>query len=284
MSTYKATLRVGVGQADALSEALGDIAAGLLIFEDADPKFWTIEAIFQDEPNSVALESLAADAGIAIHAMRIEALPDIDWVKKSLESLPPIRAGRFFIAGAHDIAKAPEGTIRLQIEAAQAFGTGSHPTTRGCLLALDALAKRQRIRNALDLGTGSGILTFALVRLFGRPVLGTDIDAIAVATARENARINRLAPYARFVVANGLYHPTIKARAPFDLIMANILAGPLKRLARQVAQALRPGGTLVLSGLLAHQEPLVRCSYRQLGLRLAARITLDGWVTLILRR
>lgn len=282
MPSYKATLRIETGKAEALTAALEEGAAGILAFEDPDAKTWTVEAIYLDEPDKTAIEAAAARVGLSLRMLIIEALPEIDWVKKSLADLPPIRAGRFFVAGAHDMHKAPGGSLRLQIEAAQAFGTGSHPTTRGCLLALDALAKRRRIANALDLGTGSGILAFALARAFARPVLGTDIDAIAVATAKENARINRLNALTRFIVADGLHHPAIIQRSPYDLVVANILAGPLKRLARPVSAALVPGGTLILSGLLASQETYVRTVYRAQSLALAGRLVIDGWTTLVL--
>ena len=282
MPTYKATLRIEAGKAEALSAALDETAAGLLAFEDPDEKTWTIEAIYLEEPSAAEIEAVAAAAGLSLRMLKIETLPEIDWVKKSLADLPPIRAGRFFVAGAHDMHKAPGGSLRLQIEAAQAFGTGSHPTTRGCLLALDALAKRRRIAKALDLGTGSGILAFALARLFPAPVLATDIDPVAVATARENARINLVHRRTRFITADGLHHPALTARLPHDLIIANILAGPLKRLARPIAAALAPGGTLILSGLLARQEPYVRAAYRAQGLRLRSRLVIDGWATLVL--
>jgi ribosomal protein L11 methyltransferase len=279
MTIYKATMRVETGQQDALAAALEDAASGVLIFEDPDAKSWTVEAIYLEEPAKDEIETLAAEAGAPLRMLSVAALPEIDWVKKSLEDLPPIRAGRFFVAGAHDIAKAPGGALRLQIEAAQAFGTGSHPTTKGCLLALDALAKRRHIARALDLGTGSGILTFALIRLFARPVLGTDIDPIAVETARENARINALHPRARFRVADGL-----SFGGRYDLIVANILAGPLKRLARPIAAALAPNGTVILSGLLDSQEVYVRAAYRAQNLRLVGRRVIDGWTTLILEQ
>jgi len=282
MPLYKATLRIETAKTEALMAVLEETASSVLAFEDPGEKTWTVEAIYLDEPDKAEIEALTGAAGLSLRMLIIERLPEIDWVKKSLADLPPIRAGRFFVAGAHDMAKAPGGCLRLQIEAAQAFGTGSHPTTKACLLALDALAKRRRIKNALDLGTGSGILSFALARLFARPVLGTDIDRIAVATAKENARINGLAPRARFIAADGLHHPVIKARLPYDLIIANILAGPLKRLARPVTAALAPGGTLILSGLLASQEAYVRAAYRTQGLRLKSRLVIDGWATLVL--
>lgn len=282
MPTYKATLRIEAGKAEALSAALDETAAGLLAFEDPDEKTWTIETIYLEEPSASEIEAITAAAGLSLRMLKIETLPEIDWVKKSLADLPPIRAGRFFVAGAHDMHKAPGGSLRLQIEAAQAFGTGSHPTTRGCLLALDALAKRRRVAKALDLGTGSGILTFALARLFPAPVLATDIDPLAVTTARENARINHLHRRARFIAADGLHHPLLATRQPYDLVIANILAGPLKRLARPIAAALAPGGTVILSGLLASQEAYVRAAYRAQDLRLRSRLVIDGWATLVL--
>jgi ribosomal protein L11 methyltransferase len=279
---YKATLRIEAAKTEALSDLLAETASGVIAFEDPGEKTWTVEAIYPGPPDKTEIERLAAEAGLTLRMLSIAPLPEIDWVKKSLADLPPIRAGRFFVAGAHDMHKAPGGSLRLQIEAAQAFGTGSHPTTRGCLLALDALAKRRRIGNALDLGTGSGILTFALARLFPNSVLGTDIDRIAVATARENARINGLSHRTRFIAADGLGHPAIAARLPCDLIIANILAGPLKRLARPITAALAPGGVLILSGLLASQEPYVRAAYRAQGLRFRSRHVIDGWATLML--
>lgn len=286
MSTYKATLRVMADEAERLVTALEesfDLApGGVLAFEDPDAKTWTIEAIYTDAPDKEALAALARDAGLALRMLSIEALPEIDWVRKSLADLPPIRAGRFFVAGGHDMDKAPGGGTTLQIEAAQAFGTGSHPTTRGCLLALDALAKKGLFARPLDLGTGSGILAFAMAKLWRVPVLATDIDPISVATAREFAHVNGVRNIVRFLTADGFHDPRIRARAPFDLIVANILAGPLVKLAGPVARHLMPGGILVLSGLLAEQEVFVRAAYRARGLHLLSRRVIDGWTTLIL--
>jgi ribosomal protein L11 methyltransferase len=282
---YKASFKLNAADAERLVDALGESAptpGGVLAFEEPDGKSWTVEAIYAGLPDAAPLEALAAS--IPARLLRVEPLPDIDWVKRSLDSLPPIRAGRFFVSGAHDRHKAPGGAKALLIEAGQAFGTGSHPTTRGCLLAIDALAKRRRYKNPLDLGCGSGVLAFAMARAFAVPVLGCDIDPIAVETARLYARANHLSARVRLVTANGLSHPALRARAPFDLIMANILAGPLKRLARPVAASLAPGGTLVLSGLLKHQEAYVLPVYRAMGLRFASRLLIEDWVTLILSR
>lgn len=286
-ATFKATLRVMAGEAERLVTALEesfDLApGGVLAFEDPDAKTWTIEAIYSDAPDKAGLEALARDAGISLRMLNVEALPEIDWVKKSLADLPPIRAGRFFVAGGHDMDKAPGGGIALQIEAAQAFGTGSHPTTKGCLLALDALAKKGLFARPLDLGTGSGILAFAMAKLWRVPVLATDIDPISVATAWDFARINGVQNFVRFVTADGFHHPAVRAGKPYDLIVANILAGPLVKLAGPVTRHLMPGGILVLSGLLAEQEVFVRTAYRTHGLHLLSRRVIDGWTTLTLQ-
>jgi ribosomal protein L11 methyltransferase len=278
---YKAVFKLNAASAEALMTALEEsdpTPGGVLAFEEPDIKTWTVEAIYTVPPDAAALQALSKSL------IRIETLPDVDWVKRSLESLPPIRAGRFFVSGAHDRHKAPGGATPILIEAGQAFGTGSHPTTRGCLLAIDALAKRRRFRNPLDLGCGSGVLAFAMAQAFAVPVLGCDIDPIAVETARGYARANGLARRVRLIAANGLAHPQIAARAPFDLIAANILAGPLRRIARPVCAALAPNGTLILSGLLAHQEAYVRTAYQAQGLKFCGRHIIEDWVTLRLSR
>ena len=288
MTTYKATLRVAAGDAERLAGVLEEAghpqAGGVLLFEDPGEKTWTIEAIYAEAPHKDDLATLAQDAGLSLRMLTVEALPEIDWVKKSLADLPPIRAGRFFVAGGHDMHKAPGGGIKLRIDAAQAFGTGSHPTTKGCLLALDALAKKGHFVRPLDLGTGSGILSFAMAKLWHVPVLGTDIDPVAVETAGGYARMNEVQCLVRLITADCFHDREIRRRAPYDLIVANILAGPLVRLARPIARHLLPGGIVVLSGLLAHQEVYVRTAYRQHGLHLVSRRVIDGWATLTLTR
>lgn len=285
--TYKTTLRVAAGDAERLVAALETFsafeAAGVLAFEDPGEKTWTIEVVTAVEPGKSEVEACAAGAGVALRMLSVDALPDIDWVKKSLADLPPIRAGRFFVAGGHDMDKAPGGGIALQIEAAQAFGTGSHPTTKGCLLVLDALAKKGAFVRPLDLGTGSGILAFAMAKMWHTRIVASDIDPISVATACDYARLNHVQNLVRFITADGFGNPTLRAGAPYDLIVANILAGPLVKLAGAISRHLMPGGVLVLSGLLAHQEPYVRAAYRANGLVLVSRRIIDGWATLTLR-
>ncbi len=174
--------------------------------------------------------------------------------------------------------------IAIEIEAALAFGTGHHGSTRGCLLMLDRLAKRRRPKTMLDVGTGSGVLAIAAAKLFHRPVHAGDIDPIAVAAARANARLNGVASFVQPVVARGLRHPTLQSGAPYDLVFANILARPLRQLAPAIQSVLAPGGEVILSGLLACDVAAVLSAYRAQGLALVSRLDLDGWATLLLSR
>ena len=200
----------------------------------------------------------------------------------ALSGLPPIRAGRFFVFGVHDRGRAPVNAVQLRIEAGAAFGTGHHGTTVGCLLAFDRLLKAKRFAKVLDVGAGTGLLAIAGARTGSRIAVGTDIDAISVRIANENARVNQAK--ARFVHADGLTHPLIRADAPYDLVFANILARPLVRLAQPIANALRPGGYAILSGLLHSQSRQVFAAYRSRGFRIVRRIRRDAWATLVLVR
>lgn len=280
--TWKASLRAAAGDAHKLADALE--AEAVSAFEDADPGTMTVEAFFATRPDAAAIEAIAARAGVKLRVQRIEPLPETDWVAKALEGRPPIRAGRFFVCAPEDRARAPGGSYPLVIAATQGFGTGSHPSTRGCLLAIDALAKRHRFARTLDLGCGAGVLAMAMARAWRKPVLGVDIDADSVSCARENARANSLGGLTRFAHGNGVGHPVVRAAAPFDLIAANILAGPLARMARDIGRMVSRDGVLILSGLLAEQEAYVRAAYRAQGLTLRRRILLDGWATLMLGR
>jgi ribosomal protein L11 methyltransferase len=248
----------------------------------------TSEEPFTDEAEVEALYGVMPDGDLlsklAGREVRVILLPDADWIKLSQEGLPPVRAGRFFVYGAHDAGKVPPGVIPLRIEAGMAFGTGHHETTALCLSVLSDLAKRRRFANVLDLGCGTGLLAIGAAKLWRRRVLASDIDPVAVEITRENAVANGEAPLVRAVVADGLTHPAIADAAPFDLIVANILAGPLTRLAPAIARALAPGGMLVLSGLLQWQENFVVSYYRPLGLILR-RTRRDGaWSALVLER
>ena len=250
----------------------------VLIVEEPFAANATVEALYTEAPDAALLSAIAG------HAIEVAPLPDQDWIRLSQEGLPPVRAGRFFVYGAHDAGQVPPGVIALKIEAGMAFGTGHHETTALCLSALSDLAKRRRYASVLDLGCGTGLLAIAAARLWRRPVLATDIDPEAIAVTAENARANGAAPLVRVVTADGLTSPAIARGAPYDLIVANILASPLTQLAPSIARALGKGGTLVLSGLLTWQENLVASFYRPHGLILR-QVRRDGpWTALVLEK
>jgi len=215
-------------------------------------------------------------------SVAVRPLADADWLAMSLSGLPPVRAGRFFIYGAHDRGRVPAGAVDLRIEAGAAFGTGHHGTTLGCLMALDQVLKADRPRRVLDVGTGTGVLAIAAARCGTTSVLGVDIDPVSVRIARENAWLNRAD--AQFLRADGLAHPQVRAGAPYDLVFANILAEPLVRLAPSIRGALRGGGLAILSGLLRSQERRVAAAYLARRFHIVRRIRREAWVTLVLRR
>jgi len=287
----------------------------VLTAEDPFAPDATVEALYETKPDVALLSRLIG------HRVTATTLPDQDWIRASQEGLPPVRAGRFFVYGAHDAGKVPNDVIPIRIEAGLAFGTGHHETTALCLTALSelrpsglalgkvALAPQDdenehdpthRPRHAevrglatqgrapkhkvLDLGCGSGVLAIAAAKLWGKPVLAVDIDPDAVAVTNENARDNDAALLVQAVVADGLEHPAIHAAAPFDLILGNILAGPLSNLASAIAAALAPGGVAVLSGLLRWQEEMVLRPYRAQGLMLKRTLHDGPWSALVLER
>ncbi len=262
-----------------------DVAVGLA---DAGQGNWRVTLYFHravDEATVRDQAAIAVGAELA-GALRFERIAAKDWVAESLVGLKPVAAGRFIVHGAHDRAGIPPNRIGIEIEAALAFGTGHHGTTRGCLLALDRLCKSLRGGKAapriLDLGTGSGVLAIAAACALRRRVLATDIDAAAVRVARVNARLNRVGPLVTLATAAGVTTPAIRARAPFDLVFANILLEPLQRLAAPLAKIVAPGGRVVLSGLLTAQANAALAAYH--AFRLERRIVLDGWTTLVLKR
>lgn len=212
-----------------------------------------------------------------------EALPDIDWVAHSLEELKPVRAGRFFVHGAHDRRKRHSGELAIEIEAGLAFGTGHHGTTAGCLEMLERVVRREHPRNALDLGTGSAVLAIAVAKLAHIPVLATDIDPVAVRVAAANARLNQVKTLVETATAPGFHHPIFGKRAPFDLIVANILARPLMRLAPQMAGHIALGGSIVLSGILERQRDAVISAYVGHNFRHVRTLHREGWVTIHLK-
>jgi ribosomal protein L11 methyltransferase len=213
-----------------------------------------------------------------------ETLPDIDWVAKSLEGLQPVRAGRFLVHGSHDRHRRRPGDLAIEIEAGLAFGTGHHGTTSGCLEMIETVVRREHPKNALDLGTGSAVLAIALAKLAHIPVLATDIDPVATRVAAANARLNQVSRYIETRTATGFHDPVFARRAPFDLIVANILARPLMRLAPDMARSVRLGGSLILSGILERQRDAVLSAYVGQNLRHVRTLTRGEWVTIHLKR
>lgn len=263
-------------QVAALFELTPPAPQAVLIAEDPFGPTATVEALYDTAPDAAFLSELI---GMDVAA---SPLPDRDWIRQSQEGLPPVRAGRFFVYGAHDAGRVPDGVIPIRIEAGLAFGTGHHETTVLCLAALSDIARIGRPKRILDLGCGTGVLAIAAAKLWRGAVLATDIDPVAVEVTRDNARLNGVAPLVRTGVAEGLESPVIRRQAPFGLIVANILAGPLTQLAPSLLRALAPGGVLVLSGLLRGQENLVLSFYRAQGLIFKRALRHGPWSALVL--
>jgi ribosomal protein L11 methyltransferase len=275
----------GAGAASAVFALLDDIAPAVSAFETA-PGEWRLEAYPRSSvltPDLSAQFALAAAAsGGELVEIGEEKLPDRDWLTENQLAFPPLRIGRFFVYGSHHRGGVPAGAIGVALDAATAFGTGEHPSTRGCLLALQTLAQKRRIVHPLDIGAGTGILSIAAAKLLRRKVAAGDIDPGSVAVARHNVARNSVAGLVRVGHFPGYRGRSIRPRH-HDLILSNILARPLALLAVDLARHLASGGRAVLSGLLRRQEPIVLAPHRGLGIALERRIVIAGWSTLILR-
>ena len=241
-----------------------------------------IAVYLADKPERAHVAALLAVAGVVAPEVAIEALPQTDWVVESQKSLPAIQAGPFYIYGAHITAPPPLSSIPLRIDANAAFGTGRHESTRGCLMALAALAEERRIQRALDMGCGSGILTIAMAKLWGGSVLAVDNDAQAVGVAVENARINDVSSAIDARHGDGYHCPVVGDSGPYDLIVENILADAICVMAPELVRHLAPGGVAVLSGLLAEQAEEVLAAHA--SLRLWREWRLGDWVTLAVEK
>ena len=291
------SIRVTVPCARAQGEAIADAGElfpdsptpPVLVADEPDPgrpDDWLIHAYFDHPPTDADLDVLA---GLGRGTPELEALGEDDWVTMSQAGLQPIRASRFYVHTPTHRSNVPAGTIPFEIDASLAFGTGQHATTSGCLEALDLLERNNcRFKNVADIGTGTGLLAFAALALWPEArCIATDIDAIAIDVSRDNAAINGVKlghgqGELLLAVADGMDSPLLTARAPFDLIIANILAGPLIELAPAFAEALAPGGTIVLAGLLDTQAEAVVKAYELLGLALSERRS-GEWPVLVLR-
>ena len=297
MSGWTVTLACTRAEAEALPETgelFGDMADPPTLMVDepdpARPDDWVLIAYLVDEPDAALVARIAAFAPSAGGAARIAPLPDADWTTLSQRDLEPVRAGRFIVHTAAHAGAVQTGDRAIAIEAGLAFGTGQHATTLGCLRALDRLGKARRFGNIADLGTGTGVLAIAAARAWPKAaIIASDIDPVSVAVTRANLRTNdvrhgRSRGMIELVEAAGAQHLRLTDRAPYDLVIANILAGPLIAMSRDVARIVAPGGVLVLAGLLSHQARTVRAAYRKFGLIPSRQQPRGEWPTLVLTR
>jgi ribosomal protein L11 methyltransferase len=275
-------------QAYALVDAVmerDDLALTASAHEIEETGEWVFEAACEGPPNVQAFADLAQQVLGGTVEFTVEKLdPDINWVARSLEGLAPVIAGGFYVYGSHEEGPVPEGLTPMKIDAAQAFGTGHHETTTGCLEAIEMLLARTTPKAMIDVGTGTGVLAIALAKRLGGSILATDIDPIAVTTTIENAEENGVGENIVAIEATGLDHADITARAPYDLIVANILAGPLTELAPGMGGIAAPGGTAILSGILNTQADGVIAAYELAGFRLVEHLKRKEWTTLLLEK
>ena len=276
-STHRATFAIGNEQTarrvvDLLTESFFEGQGTIAAFEGPGGR-WEIAMHFAQAPDQTSIRELVATAagGEVAQNISFDTVEAKDWVKASLEELVPVRAGRFIVHGRHDRAKVPPNKLGIEIEAALAFGTGHHGTTRGCLLLLDHVLKARRPRRVLDLGSGTG-------------VLASDIDPASIRVARDNARLNHVGNLLQTVRASGFSAPQFKKHGPFDLVLANILANPLRQMATPMARHLAPSALLILSGLLPSQASGVIAAYRARGLVLVRQLQIEGWSSLLMRK
>ena len=267
--------------ADTVSARCADDGVVVAAFEvNVKTALWRVEAYFENGlPDPPELQALFDG-----QSFESELLPDTDWVSHSQSGLSPIRAGRFYVHGAHDRHTRPTGAVCIEIQAGQAFGTGHHGTTRGCLLALDDVLRRLSPLSALDVGCGSAVLAIAFGRAVRRPAYASDIDPVAIRVAAGNIAENQASAFVRPLVAVGVDHPEIAGNGPFELVFANILAAPLTAMKKPLSETVATNGRLVLSGITVDQEDRLLAAYRPFGLVLEKRWQLDGWSTLLLRR
>lgn len=288
MPVDQITVPLRKDQAYALVDAVmerDDLALTASAHEDEASGEWYFEATCDHPPdieafNALAREVLGGDVTFAVEPID----PEINWVAKSLEGLAPVIAGGFYVYGSHETGPVPAGLTPMRIDAAQAFGTGHHETTTGCLEAIEIVLKRRKPQYLIDVGTGTGVLAIALAKRLKTPVIATDIDPVSVSTTRENAEANGVGKFIISVEAFGLDHRTIRDNAPYDLIAANILAGPLTALAPAMGRVAAPGGSIILSGILEHQAVRVINACAAQGMVLRQRLRRKDWTTLLLEK
>jgi ribosomal protein L11 methyltransferase len=288
-ATHRASFAIGEEQAarrvvDVLTEIFCESEAAIAAFERSNGR-WDVTVHFADPPDQSQVRELVGYAAgeTVARAVCFDTVEAKDWVKASLEDLVPVPAGRFIVHGQHDRARMPPNKLGIEIEAALAFGTGHHGTTRGCLLLLDHVLKACRPARVLDLGTGTGVLAIAAAKARHDRVLASDIDPASVKVARANARLNETANFVQVIRATGFSASQFVQYGPFDLVLANILANPLRQLAMPMARHLAPSAHVILSGLLTHQAAGVIAAYRARGLVPIRQLRIEGWSSLLLR-
>jgi ribosomal protein L11 methyltransferase len=288
-STHRASFAIGNEQTakrvvDLLTESFFEGQAAIAAFEGPGGR-WDITVHFAEAPDQAQVRELVGiAAGDEVEKdITFDTVEAKDWVKATLEELVPVRAGRFIVHGHHDRSRVPPNELGIEIEAALAFGTGHHGTTRGCLLLLDSVLKARRPKRVLDLGTGTGVLAIAAAKALQISVLASDIDPLSVKVAHDNARLNGTGDLVETIRATGFSAPQFAHRGPFDLVLANILANPLRQMATPMARHLAPSASIILSGLLPHQAQSVIAAYRARGLVLERHIRIEGWSSLLMR-
>jgi ribosomal protein L11 methyltransferase len=288
-STSRATFAIGNEESarrvvDLLTESFFEGQAAIAGFEGANGR-WYITLHFAETPDQTSIRELvgiAAGNDVA-QDVTFDTVEAKNWVKATLDELVPVRAGRFIVHGHHHRSKVPPNKLGIEIEAALAFGTGHHGTTRGCLLLLDQVLKARRPARVLDLGTGTGVLAIAAAKAVQRAVLASDIDPLSVRVARDNARLNGAGNLVQTIRATGFSAAEFAKHGPFDLVLANILANPLRQMATPMARHLAPSALVILSGLLPYQARAVIAAYRARRLVLLRHLQIEGWSSLLMR-
>lgn len=288
---WRVVLRVPKNAVDAIETALGRNAWAVASFETKSGDDWSVEVLLDRRPDETDLRrnvvAIAALLGIDAPKPVVEPVENDDWVTKALKHHPPVRAGRFYVHGSHAAARIPAGVVPILIDAAQAFGTGHHESTKGCLLALDGLARHVRKRRtlrSLDMGCGSGVLAIGTWKLWRNHPLAVDIDRKAVEETARNARRNGCGALVRSEIGRGFRGAAVMRSRRFDVITANILARPLCSMATAMGRRLAPRGVAILAGLLTEQAALVEAAYVARRFAIKRRIRLGDWTTLVLRK
>ncbi len=289
---WSVELDVPVDLVPAAEDLLAEAGIAVSSYEVVKPGMamspdWRVQVLFDAPPDETEWRQRLKEVadGLDIPAViRFAHLPPQDWVRHTNKLNAPVHAGRFFLYGAHDAGQVPPGKLGILLDAGLAFGTGRAPSTYGCLQAIDDLCRVAPPRKMLDMGTGSGVLAMAAAKAGARAVLAADIDPVATDVTRDNVRLNGLSQRVAAITASRPDDPRLTVAGPYDLVVANILAGPLCHMATGLARLVASGGHLVLSGLLAREERLIVARYRATGLSLARRLPREGWHTLVFHR